>query len=146
MPEVSFHPPDYYPECGYKFVIIGARHLGRWVFIKHKRRRGYELPAGHIKRGENPDEAAGRELMEETGAVSYTIACISTYTVHDDNGLRAGRLYYADIEDIGPDYDKDEVDEVIMSDSLPTVLSFPYVQKILFNYLQEYLNDQINSN
>ncbi len=35
------------------------RHaIGRWV---------YELPAGHIEKGESPAEAAARELKEETG-------------------------------------------------------------------------------
>ncbi|HCC71328.1 MAG TPA: hypothetical protein DEQ09_09295 [Bacteroidales bacterium] len=45
MQEVDFHSPDYYPDCGLKYVIIGARYKDKWVFIKNKLRKGYELPS-----------------------------------------------------------------------------------------------------
>jgi len=138
MLRVDFHSPDYHPECGLKYVIIGARHLNKWVFIKHKRRKGYELPAGHINNKEDPDKAAERELSEETGASKFEIRCISTYTVLEENKLRAGRLYYADIISIGDHKDMDEIDEVIFSEYLPPVLTFPYVQSVLFDYLEKY--------
>lgn len=142
MPEISFHSPEYYPGCGLRYVIIGARYLDRWVFIKHRRRKGYELPAGHIMRNENPDRAAARELREETGAGGFNITCIATYTVSEDDELRAGRLYYADIIEIGTSRDDSEVEDVIYSDQLPAKLSFPHVQKVLFEYLLQYFRDQ----
>lgn len=38
-----------------------------------------ELPAGKLERGENPMEAAGRELEEETGYRSQSLRHISSY-------------------------------------------------------------------
>ena len=37
-----------------------------WVMVKHKN-RGWELPGGNIQKGELVEEAALRELFEETG-------------------------------------------------------------------------------
>ena len=145
MLDVDFHSPDFYPECGITYVIIGARYMNKWVFIKHKRRKSYELPAGHIDEEEDTDTAAQRELQEETGAKKYKIVCISTYTVRENNKLRAGRLYYADIEIMGGARDEKEIDDIILSDSLPARLGFHHVQRVLFNYLQKYLSGRINS-
>lgn len=39
---------------------------GHVVFVKHPE-RGWEIPGGHLKRGEDPDAALIREVMEETG-------------------------------------------------------------------------------
>ncbi|MBN1388667.1 MAG: NUDIX domain-containing protein [Bacteroidales bacterium] len=144
MLTVDFHSPAYYPDCGLIYVIIGARYLNKWVFIKHKQRKGYELPAGHIDEGEDTETAARRELEEETGAKDYKIECISTYTVCENNKLRAGRLYYAEIETIGEEKDEKEIDDIILSDSLPSMLSFHYVQAVLFDYLQKYFSNQVN--
>ena len=52
-----------------KFVVVLAlpQHTDdSWIMVKNKS-RGWELPGGHISRGELPEEAALRELYEETG-------------------------------------------------------------------------------
>ena len=41
------------------YVVMGARYRGQWIFVKHRERETWELPAGHIEPGESPDRAAG---------------------------------------------------------------------------------------
>ena len=138
MLEIKFYPPDHYPDCGFTYVVIGARYRKQWVFIRHRQRRSYEMPAGHIRENEDTVMAAGRELEEETGAIKYTIECIATYTILEDNSLRAGRLYYADIGERDDKWDDSEIEGVIFSDHLPEISSFPYVQTVLFRFVENY--------
>jgi ADP-ribose pyrophosphatase len=39
----------------------------------------WEVPAGHIDPGENEDQAAARELKEETGLVAEKLICMGKY-------------------------------------------------------------------
>lgn len=52
----------------YCFVVSAyAVREGRVLLIKHKKLGLWLAPGGHIDEGETPDEAALRELREETG-------------------------------------------------------------------------------
>ena len=51
------------------FVVVWAVSSdedGCWIMVKHSR-RGWELPGGTMGQDEAPEEAALRELYEETG-------------------------------------------------------------------------------
>ncbi|MDE2143958.1 MAG: NUDIX domain-containing protein, partial [Elusimicrobia bacterium] len=52
----------------YCFVVSAyAVREGKVLLIKHKKLGLWLAPGGHIDEGETPDEAALRELKEETG-------------------------------------------------------------------------------
>ena len=52
----------------YCFVVSAyAVREGKVLLIKHKKLGLWLAPGGHIDEGETPDEAALRELLEETG-------------------------------------------------------------------------------
>ncbi len=53
------------------FVVAwtySAEEDGCWIMVKN-RSRGWELPGGRLNKGEAPEEAALRELFEETGVL-----------------------------------------------------------------------------
>ena len=79
MAEVTFY--DSAEDALLKFAVIIARTDGKWIFCKHRERDTYEVPGGHREKGEDILSAAKRELVEETGAVDFTIKPICVYSV-----------------------------------------------------------------
>ena len=141
MVEVKFYNCDHVDETTPSYVIIGARFVGQWVFVKNRKRGTYEMPAGHIDKGESAFTAAGRELMEETGALKFVLECINTYSVEQNGSRKTGRLFYADILEMGDIEDKDEIEVRIFSSDLPDELTFPEVQGKLFLKLNTFCKD-----
>ena len=54
---------------------------GRVLLVRHRYGRGdlHMLPGGGIARGEAPEEAAARELHEETGCVARALTILARY-------------------------------------------------------------------
>ena len=77
------------------------------------KRTTWEIAGGHIEEGETSFEAAGRELMEETGAIKFNLDCIATYSVTIDGETGWGRLYIAKVFEIGPIPDISEIAEIV---------------------------------
>ena len=122
---------DHIAPSRFLYVIIGARYNHQWLFVRHRDRGTWEMPAGHIEPGENPDDAANRELQEETGALTFALEYLMDYSVELHNNLEYGRLYYADIKQIGRIHDS-EIAEIGLRDTLPDSLTYPQVQEVLF--------------
>ena len=72
----------------------------------------YEVPAGAIEEGEDPDQAAHRELIEETGFAAKQM--IPYGYIYLAPGYSSERLWLYEASELTPsnDYQKDE-DEVI---------------------------------
>lgn len=74
MVEVKFY--DSIDDKLLKFAVIISKTNGKWIFCKHRERDTYEVPGGHRESGEDILSTAKRELMEETGAIDFTIKLI----------------------------------------------------------------------
>ncbi|NVO08907.1 MAG: NUDIX domain-containing protein [Bacteroidales bacterium] len=130
MIEVKIHPTG--KDLGqYLFVVIAARYRGKWVWVKHRDRDTWEIPGGHIEKDESADDAASRELIEETGAITFKLKVICDYSVKKDGKEGISRLYLAYINEIGP-LPESEICCVDFFDTIPKNLTYPDIQPILF--------------
>jgi len=118
------------------YAVICAKHKNKWVLVKHKARDTWEIPGGHREEGENINDTAKRELFEETGAVVFNIIPICDYSVTKDNEIGYGRLFFAEVHELGilPD---SEIEQVEFFDELPENLTYPKIQPTLLKIVLE---------
>ena len=142
MTEVKFYDPSFVPERELTYSVISAKYGKRWIFVKHQDRSTWEIAGGHIEIGETSHDAARRELMEETGALRFNLHCVATYSVIKDGMTGYGRLYFADIFELGEIPDPSEIAEIILLDQLPANLTYPDIQPFFFRKTMEHLEDR----
>ncbi len=76
----SDHPFSRHP----KHVLVICRYNGRWLLTNHAV-RGWEFPGGKVEEGETAEQAAIREVREETGGIVQKIMYIGQYEVKRPN-------------------------------------------------------------
>lgn len=138
MTEVKFYDPSFEPGSALTYSIISAKYNNRWIFVRHHNRSTWEIAGGHIENGETSYDAACRELMEETGALKFSLDCVATYAVVKDGLTGYGRLYLAEVLELGEVPDISEIAEVILLEHLPERLTYPDIQPLLFRKCLEY--------
>lgn len=85
-----------YSKCP-KHVWVISRYEGKWLLTHHKT-RGLEFPGGKVEPGETAEEAAVREVMEETGAVVKNLHYVAQYYVDGKSDTIIKNVYFAHIE------------------------------------------------
>ena len=125
MTEVRFYESLFVPDSKLTYSVISAKFRDNWIFVRHQKRITFEIAGGHIEAEETSFEAAERELMEETGALKFRLECIATYSVTMNGETGWGRLYIAEVFEIGSIPDMSEIAEIILSDHLPENLTYP---------------------
>lgn len=131
MVRVGLIKPGVVPDV-LSYVVIATRFGGGWLFVRHRRRGGYELPAGHPEPGEDSVRAAARELAEETGAIDFVMEPLSYYFVETQEGTQFGRLFLAEVETFGEIKDSAEIEGVKVFRRLPRRMSLPEVMIFLY--------------
>jgi 8-oxo-dGTP diphosphatase len=129
------------PDEHFKFAIIVARHVDRWVLVRHRERTTWEIPAGHREPGEPIVATAQRELQEETGAIEFDLRPVFAFRSpqYDEEGRRTDRLAsllcFAEIKALGPLSTDFEIAEISLVEQLPSPeqLTYPEIQPRLFD-------------
>ncbi|WP_340372305.1 RNA deprotection pyrophosphohydrolase [Peribacillus sp. FSL E2-0218] len=114
MVELSEKP--VFGESWHVFVL--SRFRGRWVLTKHKR-RGLEFPGGKREAGETIEQAAIREVHEETGGIVEQLQFLGQYKVHDPIKSFVKSIYFAQLREVEKKNTYLETDGPIFLDRLP---------------------------
>ena len=129
----SIYPPNTLKK--YKYVVNISLYQGKLLLSRHKDRKTWETQGGHIEEGETPAQAAARELVEESGAVRFTIRPVCDYAAGEGT-LVGGMVFAAIIEELGP-MPGMEMAETRLFDSLPDNLTYPEITPVLYSYYHE---------
>lgn len=122
----------------YKYVVVFSRYQGKLLLSRHRARDTWETQGGHIEPGESPEEAARRELWEESGAERFTIEPVCGYWAADgewDKGAN-GAVFLAEIQSLGP-LPESEMAQTRLFGALPENLTYPDITPRLWERLVE---------
>ncbi|MCP3033371.1 nucleoside triphosphatase YtkD [Halobacillus sp. A1] len=101
-----------------KHVWVICRYKNQWLLTKHKD-RGIEFPGGKVEPGEIADQAAVREVYEETGAKVDELKYIGQYYVAGKGGSIIKNVYYATISSLIQQEHYFETDGPVLLNELP---------------------------
>ena len=137
--EIEFYNKNVIDNNKLLYAIIVSKYNGRWIFVRHKERDTWEIPAGHREENEEIEITAKRELFEETGAKEFKIKYINDYSLKINEEKSYAALFYAEISILGelPDF---EIGEVKEFNDIPEKLTYPNIQPYLFNKVKEEIN------
>ncbi|MGB1285988.1 MAG: NUDIX domain-containing protein [Aggregatilineales bacterium] len=101
-----------------KFSMVVLLYQGQVVLINNQKRKQWELPGGGIEPGEQPHEAAIRELYEEAGQQVETVRYVARlkFAFAPDRRLEFGALYTATTDTLLDFTPNEEVSEIMLWD------------------------------
>ncbi|ASK62896.1 nucleoside triphosphatase YtkD [Virgibacillus phasianinus] len=82
-----------------KHVWVICNYRDKWLLTRHKD-RGIEFPGGKVEEGETAEQAAIREVMEETGGAVGQLNYVGQYHVSGKGGTVIKNVYYAIIDEL----------------------------------------------
>lgn len=131
---MNIHFVNDKPNLTLSYSVILPRVKNQWVLCRHKQRHTWEFPGGHIEPGETPQQAAQRELAEETGLLQQVVFLCYYIVVSDDNDITAGCLYFAEVESLEKVPAEFEMAETKLFTCLPENLTYPTIQIAMEDY------------
>lgn len=94
MVNFSFEKNAFTKTTNHVFIICS--YHGKWLLTNHKT-RGMEFPGGKVEKGETLEEAAIREVYEETGGIVKELVWIAEYEVIQNDNSFVKAVYFANI-------------------------------------------------
>ena len=127
---VTFYATGTMEDSRLTFAVICARFNHQWIYARHRDRDTWEIPGGHRENGETIFETARRELFEETGALQFELESISDCSIEIKGGLRYGRLFFAEVQEIGA-LPPLEIARIAYFATIPDHLTYPHTHPYL---------------
>ncbi len=119
----------------YQYVVVYSIENGKILLSRHKNRSTWELQGGHIEVGEEPIDAARRELYEESGAVKYDIQPVCDIENVVEGESHFGRLYFAVIHKRNA-LPESEIAEVGLFDTMPSDLTYLGITRRIVDFME----------
>jgi ADP-ribose pyrophosphatase YjhB (NUDIX family) len=92
LPNYSINSPDF-------VCIVAVTEKGELLLVRQFRHAvaetTLELPAGHVEKGETPEQAARKELLEETGHAAKTFELLASLSPSPARFTNRMWCYYA---------------------------------------------------
>lgn len=129
-------------------VWVVCRYQEKWLLTGHQE-RGMEFPGGKIEVGETAEQAAIREVLEETGGVVEELTYIGQYKVGES---LVKNIYFAEVKELNPRQTYFETNGPVLLAELPANVredsSFSFIMKdeVLVHTLAEIKRRSLCSN
>ncbi|MED0764800.1 NUDIX domain-containing protein [Aneurinibacillus thermoaerophilus] len=85
---LTFEQECFVPNAGHVLVLAFAGEDRQEIVLTRHKCRGWEVPGGKVEPGEKPEEAARRELLEETGVEAESLHWIGQYIIDSGPGAK----------------------------------------------------------
>lgn len=130
--EVHLSFEDHPFERNPKHVWVICKWKDKWLLTKHKD-RGLEFPGGKVERDESPEEAAIREVKEETGGIVENLIYVGQYYVKGKAEHIAKNIYFAEVGTLPAQTTYYETEGPVLLEALPdsiaTNQTFSFIMK-----------------
>ncbi|MDF0728371.1 nucleoside triphosphatase YtkD [Cytobacillus sp. S13-E01] len=132
-----------------KHVWVICRYKNKWLLTDHSE-RGLEFPGGKVEVGETADEAAIREVKEETGGVVSVLTYIGQYKVIGKGKTIIKNIYFAEVSELVKQEDYLETNGPVLLSILPKNIdndnrySFIMKDAVLFHSI-EYVTKRLSN-
>lgn len=135
---VEVYGLDHPEDKEIQFVVMFSKYRGRWGVGRQKGKTTWEVQGGHRELNEELNEAAARELYEESGARTFRITPVTKYSMTVDGEKSYGLLYYCEIFELGELPEEFEIEEIRWVDSFPENMTYGNLHRLLFKTIQQW--------
>lgn len=123
----------------YKYALVLTIHNKQLLLSRHRDRLTWETQGGKVEKGESVEQAAERELFEESGVRPKTVTPLFDYWAGQNESGDWGRLFVATVDHIQQIPPESEMIEVRWFAEVPSAeeLTYPWMRPAIEKVFSE---------